>query len=169
MIGFTRTINALIAPDLLATADCAASHVGRMHVGCVWYNPRVQWPVAKQQRCVPDVLCARKSGCVRCLRSRVELKQLSKAASRAVSKRCAVGGCPDPEQNCNALVQCGGCKKSAHVSCAQAIRSGWHIQFGLDTQEDGAVEITCPKCCDVYLDRTTVPSRPAHTALPARW
>lgn len=134
---------------------------GWVHVGCVWFNHRVGWKVGKQpMSCLPDKLCSRRSGCVQCLRSRVELEPQHSRGSGS-TRRCTVGSCPNPTANIKALIECGGCKKAAHVSCGQAIGSGWHIQMGLGAAEAlgttvPMAECVCSSCYEVYLDRSKV-------------
>ena len=99
-----------------------------VHPACAIYNPHV------------DVHHVGSSG---------EL-HLEKPSARK-HRGCSVAGCEDPTAGCH--VACGGCgdTKVAHVSCAQAIGSGWHIRLC----NHGGPEVLCPECVECKLDVRT--------------
>jgi hypothetical protein len=73
---------------------------------------------------------------------------------------CAVANCPDSYGKAKYLVPCGGCSTRAtrerhtmaHISCAQAAGSGWHVQWKNGEDEIFSVEVLCPGCHDCELD-----------------
>lgn len=75
--------------------------------------------------------------------------------NKAQQKPCSVPSCPDKTDGC--VIMCGGCKRSAHVTCAQTAGSGWHLQMIETRGEDdgGLVETLCPDCGDVEIVQNT--------------
>ena len=131
-----------------------------VHVSCVSMHPNLSWNVTgKQVTCKPSKLCPRRSGCARCLSNDMKVEvQLQKPSGH--NAHCAVANCPDSYGKAKYLVTCGGCStratrerhRMAHISCAQAAGSGWHVQWKSGVDDKFSVEILCPGCHDCELD-----------------
>ena len=146
------------------------------HVSCVWIGS-FEWQ--KAEGCSsPLQLCNRTSGCSVCLRNTFTIGR-SRAQTDAKVKqrswRCSARDCPNPSKVAG-LVICGtgaggtGCRRATHVSCAQRVGSGWHIECkecpgGLDGST--ALQITCEACSDLFLDCTSGPTPTYRQKFPA--
>ena len=138
------------------------NHGNWAHVGCVLYDPFLNYNELSGNRCSQPIrLCTQGVSCGICARGEVV------TPPHVPQPRCALN-CASPASG--RRVVCPSCRRSAaHVACAQVLGSGWHILVK-DSAFDGTatVEILCPSCHDVRLDATSTVARPQYRYIDPR-